>query len=618
MLETKFANHGDFIIFLKSYVSSLNLREEIQSFCKNHISRIGNETGSIKNEDDEIRCKISVPFFVFRKLIESLHFQLEALKSAFAKQKEAKKEIEQSNSKLIEALKKADIEVRQLKTPSHQFGAFIQLEDRGDEYWVLLKNGNKFFSALVLEDIIDKFKQAKVGQWVRISEFKNYHAAIELMDRFDAVGSIATVTEKIGSRLRIRDENENETMIDVAGCIDFGKINPGNKVLVSEHGMAVEIVSEESMQDVEIQKADAKWDDIGGLDEEIMDIKNRIEMKILYPEIDALFELKHTKGILLIGPPGNGKTLIARAVVGETAIDLSKKTGRSIEGYYILINGPADVLRGIVGASPGRIKMIFDKAKRKAKEGHLVFIIFDEFEALFRQRNSQILDAGVGSEDVAQFNAEMDGVEALGNVCVFALTNRVDMVDPAVLRPGRFNRKIQINRPKTKEKVVSVFEKHLKPTVKIHSKYLTGGRTPAEVIRDFIDKTADKCLDHKSEENQLKQVFYKDEGSDIFYAADFLSCAIIAGIVEEAKLQAALRYKDASDENKAEEGLTEEDLLKSIATATLQDRNLPSTDQAMEEWLVTEGKKARNIVSIKNIYRADQDITRSSVPKRKD
>lgn len=538
--------------------------------------------------------------------------------------------------------------IKKLQQPPHIFVAFEKLEQRKDsEYWIRWRRGsNKSSSVVDVEnpELVNGLKKAQRGQLVRLN---GIGVAVELLDEFENEGIVYDVVEVIDDqRVKVSSEHSISVVAAISQNLkDLLKI--GDKVLLSNNNMVTEKLGEASeVADLILQETpDVKWSSIGGLKKEIAQLREKIELHLLDPEAAKKFHIPEPKGILLVGPPGTGKGLMVKAAVNETARFASERTGKEVKGYYILVNGPADILRKWVGDSPGRIKMIFDQARRRAKEGHLVFIIFDEFESLFTVRTGEQNDAGVRKELVTQFNAEMDGIDSLQGVVVFGLTNRPDILDPAVIRPGRFNLKITVPRP-DREGAKDIFSKYLELDLPLHGKYFDSknydqegnyyptdsrdnrrlkspgvyesyclNREPAKIINYFIDKVVNSCYDSKKEENQLLRVTYTDGSSEVFTFEHFMSGALIAAIASLAKEKACNRYSKAGSKEKGQEGLCLRDIYEAVEEIFKGEHKLPTTDDALKQWLYTEGRQAKTPKSVVSLLDGKQ--SQAVLPKGK-
>ncbi len=494
---------------------------------------------------------------------------------------------------LLASLKTAVEEIKALQRPPHTFVFFEKLEERNGEFWLRTKDRT---APIFSNKLAEKLKTARIGQRVRLNELG---VAVELLDEFERDGEVVRVLELLGGgRVKISQEARGESVVSLIPCVDEKDIKIGDKVLLSRSSnMVIEKLSSAEITDLVLQEApNYKWDDIGGLEKQIEEWRDEVETNLVHPESAKIYEIEQTKGILITGPPGVGKTFLAKVALSETVSFVKQQTGKDIKGFFILVNGPADVLRGIVGDSPRRIKYIFAEAKRKAKEGHLVFIILDEFESLFRIRSSMVLDAGVGNEDVNQLNAEMDGIEELDGVLVVALSNRADLIDPAVIRPGRFDLKIEIPRY-DRETTKKVFSKYIKPTLKSHSKYKD--QNLAQVAEMFVNEIVDLCCNSERPENQLLEVTDDDSGESItFTIGHFMSGALIKNIVSRAKKFARRRFVDIPEERadlRDAEGLMLEDLHQAVIRIVRSEIKLPTGEQALEDWLQIEGYQHRKL-----------------------
>jgi proteasome-associated ATPase len=306
----------------------------------------------------------------------------------------------------------------------------------------------------------------------------------------------------------------------------------------------------------------------------------------------AEHRLSPPKGILLYGPPGCGKTLIAKAVANSLAKSIEKRTGRETTPYFLNVKGP-ELLNKYVGETEHKLREVFKKARDKASEDVPVVIFFDEMDSLFRMRGSGI-SSDMEATVVAQFLSEIDGVESLKNVIVIGASNRQDLIDPAVLRPGRLDLKIKINRPDA-DAAREIFSKYLTSDLPFHKaaeeRY---GSDAAKIVEGMISDTIAHMY-RTSEENKFLEVTYAKGEREIFYFKDFASGAMIENIVSRAKKRAVKR----TIEN-AERGIKLEDLVESVNDEFKENEDLPNTTNP-DDWARISGRKGERIINVRTL-----------------
>jgi proteasome-associated ATPase len=336
---------------------------------------------------------------------------------------------------------------------------------------------------------------------------------------------------------------------------------------------------------------DVKYSNIGGLDEQIEQIRDAIELPYLHPEEFREFGLTPPKGILLYGPPGCGKTLIAKAVANSLAEKTREMTGNpDIKSYFINVKGP-ELLNKYVGETERRIREVFQKARDKASEGMPVIIFFDEMDSMFRTRGLGI-SSDMESTLVPQFLSEIDGVEGLNNVIVIGASNRQDLLDPAVLRPGRLDKKIRIDRP-DENGAKDIFSKYLTADLPIaESEIHAAGGSHAESVQNMIARAVEEMYDTK-DENKFLEVTYQHGERETLYFRDFTSGAMIENIVSRAKEHALKRMLQ-----KGEKGIIFDDLSLSIRKEFKENEDLPNTANP-DDWAKIYGRKGEKIINIR-------------------
>ena len=337
---------------------------------------------------------------------------------------------------------------------------------------------------------------------------------------------------------------------------------------------------------------DIDYSVIGGLGNQIEAIRDAVELPFLHKELFAEHELKAPKGILLYGPPGCGKTLIAKAVANSLAKKVTEHTGQEGRSFFLNIKGP-ELLNKYVGETERHIRLVFQRAREKASDGMPVIVFFDEMDSLFRTRGSGV-SSDVENTIVPQLLSEIDGVEGLDNVIIIGASNREDMIDPAILRPGRLDVKIKIERPDA-EAAREIFSKYLTPTLPLHHEDLDefdGDRQAT--VRGMIDRTVERMYE-ESEENQFLEVTYAGGDKEVLYFKDFNSGAMIQNIVDRAKKTA---IKDLLDTGV--KGIRIGHLLQACVDEFAENEDLPNTTNP-DDWAKISGKKGERIVFIRTL-----------------
>ena len=368
------------------------------------------------------------------------------------------------------------------------------------------------------------------------------------------------------------------------------RLSVGDHVLFdARSGYLLEKLPKSEVEEVVLEEVpDVSYEQIGGLTDQIEQIRDAVELPFLHKDLFAEYHLSPPKGILLYGPPGCGKTLIAKAVANSIAKKLGHLTGREVKSFFLHVKGP-ELLNKYVGESERQIREVFKKAKERAEEGMPVIVFFDEMDSLFRTRGTGI-SSDVESTIVPQFLAEIDGLERLRNVIVIGASNRQDLIDPAVLRPGRLDLKIRIDRP-DRRAAKEILGKYLSTDLPYH---LSDGRTVAEVVPDLIEQVVDHMYS-ASEENKFLEVTYANGEKETLYFKDFASGALIQGIVSRAKKYAIKRIIATG-----ERGIRAEDLLKSVRDEFREHEDLPNTTNP-DDWAKIAGRKTEKIVHVRTI-----------------
>ena len=384
------------------------------------------------------------------------------------------------------------------------------------------------------------------------------------------------------------------------GLIEHGVRAGDNLLYDPRSGVALELLPKEQVEELVLEEIpDVSYEDIGGLEGQIESIRDAVELPFLYSELFHEHELEPPKGVLLYGPPGCGKTLIAKAVAASLAEKVAERTGRTdARSYFLNVKGP-ELLNKYVGETERQIREIFQRAKERSEEGLPVIVFFDEMDSLFRTRGTGI-SSDVESTIVPQLLSELDGVETLKNVIVIGASNREDLIDPAILRPGRLDVKIKIERPNAPQ-AKDIMGKYLHPVVPIHPDEIEryGGDAQQACYR-MIDKTVEQMYE-LNDINKFLEVTYASGDKEILYFKDFNSGAMIENIVRRAKKEAIKRFL-----SKGEKGIKTEDLLTAIRDEFKENEDLPNTTNP-DDWARISGKKGERIVYVRTLLGSEGD-----------
>ena len=498
------------------------------------------------------------------------------------------------NDRLIHTLREArdqivalKEEVDRLAQPPTGFGTFLQLN--GDGSVDVFTGGRKL--RVNVSPAVEK-EELRKGQEVILNEAMNVVAALE----FETTGEVVMLKELLadGERALVLGNADEERIVRIADSLVGTKIRAGDSLLLdSRSNYVYERVPKSEVEELVLEEVpDIDYDSIGGLRAQIESIRDAVELPYLYPEVFIEHQLKPPKGVLLYGPPGCGKTMIAKAVAASLAKKVSEKTGEEGRSYFLNIKGP-ELLNKYVGETERHIRLVFQRAREKASEGTPVIVFFDEMDSLFRTRGSGI-SSDVENTIVPQLLSEIDGVEGLENVLVIGASNREDMIDPAILRPGRLDVKIKIERPDA-ESARDIFSKYLVDSLPLHSDDLAEfGGDAAATVNGMVQRVVERMY-AESQENQFLEVTYANGDKEILYFKDFNSGAMIQNIVDRAKKMA---IKDLLDQG--QRGLRVQHLLQACLDEFKENEDLPNTTNP-DDWARISGKKGERIVFIRTL-----------------
>ncbi len=484
-------------------------------------------------------------------------------------------------------------EVDRLAQPPAGFGVFLQANEDGTAD--IFTGGRKLRVNVSPSVELDELRR---GQEVMLNEALNVVEAME----FERVGDIVTLKEILedGERALVLGHTDEERVVRLAEPLLDVTIRPGDALLLEPRsGYVYEVVPKSEVEELVLEEVpDIGYEQIGGLAGQIEAIRDAVELPYLYPDLFKEHELRPPKGVLLYGPPGCGKTLIAKAVANSLAKKVAEVTGQAAgKSFFLNIKGP-ELLNKYVGETERQIRLVFQRAREKASEGTPVIVFFDEMESLFRTRGSGV-SSDVENTIVPQLLAEIDGVEGLQNVVVIGASNREDMIDPAILRPGRLDVKIKIERPDA-EAARDIFGKYLTENLPLHPEDVgEHGGDKAATVHGMI-QTAVEQMYAESDENRFLEVTYANGDKEVLYFKDFNSGAMIENIVGRAKKMA---IKDFLEHN--QKGLRVSHLLQACVDEFKENEDLPNTTNP-DDWARISGKKGERIVYIRTLITGKQ------------
>lgn len=516
------------------------------------------------------------------------------------------------NTKLMDTLKEARQqlvalreEVDRLGQPPSGYGILLRVYD--DQTVDVFTSGRKM--RLTCSPNIDT-DELHYGQTLRLNE------ALTIVDvgAFDKTGELASLREVLddGRRALVVGHADEERVVwlsaPLAQLVDAEdapndpdhprrRLRPGDSLLVdTKSGFAFERIPKAEVEDLVLEEVpDVGYEDIGGLSRQIEQIRDAVELPFLHKDLFRQYALRPPKGVLLYGPPGCGKTLIAKAVANSLAKKIAEARGedaKEAKSYFLNIKGP-ELLNKFVGETERHIRIIFQRAREKASDGTPVIVFFDEMDSIFRTRGSGV-SSDVETTVVPQLLSEIDGVEGLENVIVIGASNREDMIDPAILRPGRLDVKIKIERPDA-EAAQDIFSKYLTEQLPLHADDLDEfdgehGKCVAAMIERVVER-----MYAESEDNRFLEVTYANGDKEVLYFKDFNSGAMIQNIVDRSK-----KYAIKSVLETGSPGLRIQHLYDSIVDEFSENEDLPNTTNP-DDWARISGKKGERIVYIRTL-----------------
>ena len=479
-------------------------------------------------------------------------------------------------------------EVEKLTTPPSAYGTYLSTNDDGTVD--VFTSGRKMRVSIHPEIEIDRLER---GMEVVLNDSFN----VVLVRENERSGEVVTLKELMegGERVLIVGRADEERVCELAENLIGATLRAGDSLLMDmRSGLIVERLPRPEVEELILEEVpDISYDDVGGLDEQIEQIQDAVELPYLYADLFHEHKLQPPKGILLYGPPGCGKTLIAKAVANSLAKRVSEKTGNpNTRSYFLNIKGP-ELLNKYVGETERQIRLIFQRAREKSEEGVPVIVFFDEMDSLFRTRGTGI-SSDIESTIVPQLLAEIDGVESLKNVIVIGASNREDLIDPAILRPGRLDVKIKIERP-DEESAKQIFSRYLTPDLPLGEEEVTRADGDRErAVTKMIDAAVAEMYSTE-DENRFLEVTYQNGDKEILYFKDFSSGAMIENIVRRAK-KSAIKRQIAG----GEPGINADDLIAAILQEFREHEDLPNTTNP-DDWAKISGKKGERITYVRTL-----------------
>jgi proteasome-associated ATPase len=487
-------------------------------------------------------------------------------------------------------------EVDKLTQPPSAYGTLLGLNDDGT---VDVFSAGRKMRVSLHPDLHDA--DLERGQEVVLNESLN----VVMARGREVAGEIVVLKEVLDDGLRaiIMARADEERVVELADSLRGERLRAGDTVLMdSRSGLLLEKLARPEVEELVLEEVpDISYEDVGGLDDQIEAIQDAVELPFVHRDLFQEYKLPAPKGILLYGPPGCGKTLIAKAVANSLAKKVAEVSGDAkAKSYFLNIKGP-ELLNKYVGETERQIRLVFQRAREKAEEGMPVIVFFDEMDSLFRTRGTGI-SSDMESTIVPQLLAEIDGVETLRNVIVIGASNREDLIDPAILRPGRLDVKIKIERP-DEGAATQIFSRYLTTELPLDAEEVAsmGGGDPAKAVQAIIEKTVTEMY-RADPDNRFIEVTYQNGDKEVLYFKDFSSGAMIENIVRRAK-KLAIKRRIAG----GEKGIRTDDLFRAIRQEYKEHEDLPNSTNP-DDWAKVSGKKGERIVYLRVLLTDEAEV----------
>jgi proteasome-associated ATPase len=572
-------------------VTSVAARDDAGARKAQHekeVRDLQTQVSFLEEEISVLRRKLAESPRQVRVLEERLHEAQASLAAVTGQNERLVATLKEAREQII-ALKE---EVDRLAQPPSAFGTFLAMREDGT---VDIFTGGRKLRVNVSPGV--ETDELQRGQEVMLNEALNVVAALE----FETQGEVVMLKEVFadGERALVIAHADEERVIKLAEPLRGVPLRAGDSLMLdTRSGYAYEKIHKAEVEELVLEEVpDISYHDIGGLGPQIEQIRDAVELPYLHADLFREHQLRPPKGVLLYGPPGCGKTLIAKAVANSLAKQVAEKTGAEGKSFFLNIKGP-ELLNKYVGETERHIRLVFQRAREKASAGTPVIVFFDEMDSIFRTRGSGV-SSDVENTIVPQLLSEIDGVEGLENVIVIGASNREDMIDPAILRPGRLDVKIKIERPDA-EAAKDIFSKYILTGLPLHPDDLKEhGSSPDATVDAMIQRVVERMYS-ETEENRFLEVTYANGDKEVLYFKDFNSGAMIQNIVDRAKKMAIKEFLDSG-----QKGMRVNHLLNACVDEFSENEDLPNTTNP-DDWARISGKKGERIVYIRTLVSGKQ------------